>query len=106
MNEFELKKNFDFLDKSEFSFDQEIIKSHCIDWRGKYEGTSKLIIFPKSAENISKIIKICEKKKIPLVPQGGNTSLVGGSVPRKNKTLYPSNLLNLANMSAIILEYA
>ena len=33
MNEFELKKNFDFLDKSEFSFDQEIIKSHCIDWR-------------------------------------------------------------------------
>jgi FAD/FMN-containing dehydrogenase len=98
MNEFELKKNFDFLDKSEFSFDQEIIKSHCIDWRGKYEGTSKLIIFPKSAENISKIIKICEKKKIPLVPQGGNTSLVGGSVPRKNKN---EIILNLKKLNKI-----
>ena len=47
MNEFELKKNFDFLDKSEFSFDQEIIKSHCIDWRGKYEGTKQTYHFSK-----------------------------------------------------------
>ena len=39
-----------------------------------------------------------KKKKIPLVPQGGNTSLVGGSVPRKNKN---EIILNLKKLNKI-----
>ena len=51
-----------FLEKSEYSFDKNLIKKHCIDWREEFLGTSNLIIFPKSvtvfdirAKNPSKI---------------------------------------------------
>ena len=85
MNKIQLKKIFNFLDSSEYSFEKEVINQHCIDWRGDFIGNSNMIIFPKSVDRISKIIIACEKNYIPIVPQGGNTGLVGGSVPRKNK---------------------
>ena len=69
----------------ELESDKNIIEDHCSDWRGIYKGKSNLIIFPKTVKKISDILKFCQKNKIPLVPQGGNTGLVGGSVPRNNK---------------------
>ena len=95
MNKIQLKKIFNFLDSSEYSFEKEVINQHCIDWRGDFIGNSNMIIFPKSVDRISKIIIACEKNYIPIVPQGGNTGLVGGSVPRKNKGEIIINLKNL-----------
>ena len=40
------------LEKKEYSFDQEIIKPHCLDWRKSYRGTSELIIFPNNTEKL------------------------------------------------------
>ncbi len=94
----DLQNIFNFLDNSEVTFDQEIIKNHCEDWRGDFVGTSDMLVFPKSVNTISKIIKVCEKESIPIVPQGGNTGLVGGSVPRKNKG---EIILNLKNLNKI-----
>lgn len=51
------------------------------DWLGQLKGESKLILFPKTTEEVSKILKYCNQNKIGVVPQGGNTSLVAGSVP-------------------------
>lgn len=87
-----------FLDKSEYSFDQQIIDNYCIDWRKDFVGTSEIILFPKSVQKISKIVSICSKKKIPIVPQGGNTGLVGGSVPRRERG---EIILNLKNLNRI-----
>ena len=81
----QLKKIFSILKPSEYSLDKDIIKKYSIDWRGVYQGSSDLILFPKSVQNICKIMTLCQKNSIPLVPQGGNTGLVGGGVPRKNK---------------------
>ncbi len=86
------------LDKSEFSFDQDIIGKFCVDWRGDFFGTSKLIVFPKTVDKLSKIVECCNKKSIPIVPQGGNTGLVGGSVPRKNKN---EIIINLSKLNKI-----
>ena len=83
---------------NEYSTEQSVIKNYCIDWRGDFEGTSDIILFPSSVAKISRIVKICNKKKIPIVPQGGNTSLVGGSVPRKNKG---EIILNLSKLNRI-----
>ena len=83
------------LEKKEYSFDQEIIKPHCLDWRKSYRGTSELIIFPKNTKKLAEVVKFCFKKNISIVPQGGNTGLVGGSVPRKNKSEIIINLKNL-----------
>ena len=86
------------LTKTEYSYDQNILDNHCIDWRGKFKGSSDIIFFPKSVSSIIKIIKFCFNKNIPIVPQGGNTSLVGGSVPRLNKG---EIILNLSKLNKI-----
>ena len=95
MNKEELKNIFQFLENSEYSLDQDIINNHCTDWRGDFIGTSDIILFPKSTSSVSKIIKACEKNRIPIIPQGGNTGLVGGSVPRKDKGEIILNLKNI-----------
>ncbi|KAK3942429.1 hypothetical protein QBC46DRAFT_309455 [Diplogelasinospora grovesii] len=51
------------------------------DWMRKYRGHCKLALRPGSTEEVSKILKYCNDKKLAVVPQGGNTGLVGGSVP-------------------------
>lgn len=51
------------------------------DWMRKYKGQSKLVLRPKSVEKISLILHYCNEEKLAVVPQGGNTGLVGGSVP-------------------------
>jgi len=89
------------LSKSEYSFNQEKIKKHCIDWREEFEGTSELILFPKTVKKIASVVKICNKEKIAIVPQGGNTGLVGGSVPRKNKNEIIINLSNLNHIREV-----
>jgi FAD/FMN-containing dehydrogenase len=47
----------------------------------KYHGKSGVMLKPRSTEEVSKIMKYCYEQKIAVVPQGGNTGLVGGGVP-------------------------
>ncbi len=89
------------LKSTEFSLDQNIISNHCIDWREKYKGSADIIFFPKSTSSVIKIVKFCYRKNIPIVPQGGNTSLVGGSVPRFNKGEIIINLQKLNKIREI-----
>ncbi|KAJ3564045.1 hypothetical protein NPX13_g7981 [Xylaria arbuscula] len=51
------------------------------DWMRKYRGHCKLVVKPGSTEEVSKILKYCNDNMLAVVPQGGNTGLVGGSVP-------------------------
>ncbi|CAR21245.1 D-lactate dehydrogenase [Lachancea thermotolerans CBS 6340] len=51
------------------------------DWMRKYKGQSQLVLRPKSVNQVSQILKYCNEQKLAVVPQGGNTGLVGGSVP-------------------------
>lgn len=51
------------------------------DWMRKYRGHCKLVLKPGSTEEVSKILKYCNENLLAVVPQGGNTGLVGGSVP-------------------------
>ncbi len=57
------------------------MKGFLIEWRDKYKGKSRAVILPKTTEEVSKVVKLCADTKTPIVPQGGNTSLVGGSIP-------------------------
>lgn len=51
------------------------------DWMDKYVGHSQLLLKPKTTEEVSKIMAYCYKERIAVVPQGGNTGLVGGGTP-------------------------
>jgi FAD/FMN-containing dehydrogenase len=49
--------------------------------RGRYGGTSRLVLRPGSVEEVSRILKLATETGTPVVPQGGNTGLVGGQMP-------------------------
>lgn len=50
------------------------------EWRDKFIGQTPLMLSPKNTEEAAKIIRYCNQHKIPIVPQGGNTGLVGGGI--------------------------
>ncbi|KAL2821814.1 hypothetical protein BDW59DRAFT_174023 [Aspergillus cavernicola] len=66
------------------------------DWMRKYRGHTKLVLKPQSKEEVSEILKYCNGKKLAVVPQGGNTGLVGGSVP-----VFDEIVINTSRMNQI-----
>ncbi|WP_443025362.1 FAD-binding oxidoreductase [Sphingomonas sp. RB3P16] len=51
------------------------------DWRGRYHGASPAILAPASTPDVATIVRLAAERDVPLVPQGGNTSMVGGATP-------------------------
>jgi FAD/FMN-containing dehydrogenase len=66
------------------------------DWMGKYHGHASTVLKPRNTQEVSDIVKHCWERRIGIVPQGGNTGLVGGSVPVNDELV-----LNLGNMSKV-----
>lgn len=62
--------------------DADIIEPHLSEWRDKYFGETLLMLTPRTTEECSEAVKICAKHKIAVMPQGGNTGLVGGNTPQ------------------------
>eukprot|EP00758_Cryptobia_borreli_P007335 Tbor_TRINITY_DN5282_c2_g1::TRINITY_DN5282_c2_g1_i1::g.16560::m.16560/K18204/D2HGDH; D-2-hydroxyglutarate dehydrogenase len=60
---------------------EEALDPYNTDWLHQIQGSSKLAIFPKTTAQVSEIMKYCNKEKIAICPQGGNTGLVYGSTP-------------------------
>ena len=67
------------------------------DWMGKYRGQSALALRPGSTQEVSRILAHCHARRLPVVPQGGNTGLVGGSVPISDEIV-----LSLSRMNRIL----
>lgn len=51
------------------------------EWRGRFKGASPAVVRPANTGEVAAVVRICAEAGIPIVPQGGNTSLVGGSIP-------------------------
>lgn len=51
------------------------------DWRGRYHGTAVAILAPTSTKEVAATVALAAELGIALVPQGGNTSMVGGATP-------------------------
>ena len=51
------------------------------DWRGSMVGTAAVVVRPGNTEEVSKVVKLCFDNGIAIVPQGGNTGLMGGATP-------------------------
>lgn len=51
------------------------------DWRGRFTGRALAVLRPGSVEEVASVVRSCAAARIPIVPQGGNTGLVLGSVP-------------------------
>lgn len=77
-----------------------------VDWMNKYRGQGGVVLRPKTVEQVSNIMKFCNQENIAVVPQGGNTGLVGiyrsqyhsnakgGSIPLFNEVILSLQSLN------------
>src|ERR1700722_15595878 len=54
------------------------------DWRRLYQGSTAAVIRPGTTEELAAVVKLCAQFAAPIVPQGGNTSMVGGAVPNED----------------------
>jgi FAD/FMN-containing dehydrogenase len=57
------------------------IAPHLADWRGLYQGAALAVARPATTEEVAAVIRLCAETGTPVVPQGGNTSMVGGATP-------------------------
>jgi FAD/FMN-containing dehydrogenase len=69
------------------------------DWRGSLVGSAAVVVRPASVEEVSKVVKLCHDNGIAIVPQAGNTGLMGGATP------YPSHtgiVLSVGRMNKVL----
>ncbi len=86
------------VDEKGWTEDQDIIAPHVIEPRGKFSGKTPLLLFPDSTSTLSSIVSYANANNLKIVPQGGNTGLVGGSIPDGTDT---EILVNLKRMNAV-----
>jgi FAD/FMN-containing dehydrogenase len=53
------------------------------DWRENYLGTAVAVVRPASTEEVAGVVRLCAAETVAVVPQGGNTGLVGGGMPHE-----------------------
>jgi FAD/FMN-containing dehydrogenase len=68
------------------------------DWRGKFHGSSAAILSPASTEEVAATVQLASEFGVPLVPQGGNTGMVGGATPPEDGSAL---VLSLRRMNRI-----
>ena len=68
------------------------------DWRGRHTGKALAVLRPATVEQVAALVRACAQWRVALVPQGGNTGLVLGSVPDASGTAV---LLSLARLNRI-----
>ena len=51
------------------------------DWRGRYRGAARCVVRPGNATEVAAVVRVCAEAGVPIVPQGGNTSLCGAATP-------------------------
>ena len=69
------------------------------DWRGSLVGNAAVVVRPANVEEVSKVVKLCHDNGIAIVPQAGNTGLMGGATP------YPSHtgiVLSVGRMNKVL----
>ncbi|MGQ0740862.1 MAG: FAD-binding oxidoreductase [Alphaproteobacteria bacterium] len=77
-----------------FSENADEIAPHLSEWRGRWHGKTPLLLKPNTTGAVSRILAICNEMHTPLVPQGGNTGLVGGQIPTQGEVLLSLERMN------------
>ena len=67
--------------------DPDVRASYESDWTGRWKGTARAVVRPEHPGHVSDILRICAAHGVAVVPQGGNTGLVGGSIPHQGEVV-------------------
>ncbi len=80
--------------------DADAMKPFVTDWFGRFRGAAQAVVLPRTTEQVAAIVSLCAEAGMPVVPQGGNTSVCGGSVPDAGPPR--AVVLSLSRMDAIL----
>ena len=72
-----------------------------VDWRGQYRGKAAAVVKPASTDEVAQVVALLASQRIPMVPQGGNTSLCGASVPDASGREVVINLSRMNRVRAV-----
>src|SRR5712692_290041 len=61
--------------------DPQDTRPYLTDWRRQYSGAAECVVRPANTAEVARVVALCARERVAIVPQGGNTGLVGGSVP-------------------------
>ncbi|XP_069321471.1 D-2-hydroxyglutarate dehydrogenase, mitochondrial isoform X1 [Eulemur rufifrons] len=70
------------------------LEAHNVDWLRTVRGCSKVLLRPRTSEEVSHVLRHCHERNLAVNPQGGNTGMVGGSVPVFDEIILSTALLN------------
>lgn len=69
------------------------------DWRGRFTGRARAVLLPGDTAEVAQLVRLCAEAGVPIVPQGGRTGLVLGSVPDASGTAV---VISLRRMNRIL----
>ncbi len=78
--------------------DPDRIGTHVVDWTQRFSGSTPAVVFPTSTADVVTVIEWCRRHRVSVVPQGGNTGMVAGSVPLGGEVVV--NLGRMADIEA------
>ena len=84
-----------------WSDDPAAVDPLLVDWRRRYRGRTPLLVRPASTAEVAEVVRQCATARVPIVPQGGNTSLCGGSIPSERGEEILLSLSRLNRVRAI-----
>ena len=87
------------LGSDRISEDEDIIKTYSDDWTGRYRGSARAVISPQSIDEVAEILNWCSTNQVGVVPQGGNTGMVGGSTPLNGELIISLRKMKNVNFS-------
>jgi FAD/FMN-containing dehydrogenase len=67
--------------------DADLKSSYERDYTGRYAGSARLVVRPADTSEVAGVMAVCARHGVAVVPQGGNTGLVGAGVPRAGELL-------------------
>lgn len=83
--------------KDDVLFDSDSLKVYGKDWTKHIEPKASAVVFPRSTEQVARLVGVARKNKISLVPSGGRTGLSGGAIASQGEVV-----VSLAKMNKIL----
>jgi FAD/FMN-containing dehydrogenase len=81
--------------------DPSDIAPHVEDWRHLYRGRAQAVVRPGNTDEVAHVVRLCAQAGVPVVPQGGNTSMVGGATPDETGRAVVLSLARMARVRAL-----
>ncbi len=81
--------------------DPDIIAPWLVEWRDKYQGQTPIMLMPGSTEDVVQCVNLCRENELKIVPQGGNTGLVGGQIPQGEVLLSTRRLNKIRDINPV-----